>query len=34
MLEASDSDTLYGIFEKGSENRHVASTSKCRIVLF
>ena len=28
MLEASSKDELWNIFEKGSENRHVSSTSK------
>lgn len=28
MMEAATKDELWNIFEKGSENRHVASTSK------
>lgn len=28
VLDANDSKSLYEIFEKGSENRHVASTSE------
>ena len=28
MMEAATKDELWEIFEKGSENRHVASTSK------
>lgn len=28
MMEAATKDELWDIFEKGSENRHVASTSK------
>lgn len=28
MMEAATKDELWSIFEKGSENRHVASTSK------
>ena len=28
VLDANDSKSLYDIFEKGSENRHVASTSE------
>ena len=28
VIDANDSKSLYDIFEKGSENRHVASTSE------
>ena len=28
MMEAATKDELWTIFEKGSENRHVASTSE------
>ena len=28
MMEAATKDELWSIFERGSENRHVASTSK------
>lgn len=28
MMEAATKDELWSIFESGSENRHVASTSK------
>ena len=28
MMEAASRDELWSIFEKGSENRHVSSTSK------
>ena len=34
MAEASNKDELWDIFEKGSENRHVASTSELLFVLF
>ena len=32
VVDASDSKSLYDIFEKGSENRHVASTSELLLV--
>lgn len=34
MLEAATKDELWSIFERGSENRHVSSTSEKKIVIF
>lgn len=31
MLEAATKDELWSIFERGSENRHVSSTSEKKI---
>lgn len=32
MMEAATKDELWSIFERGSENRHVASTSKKKMI--